>query len=55
MGGGDPLKQRGLGWLYWAVLAGSGGVFAYFYPILSAAELWGEQAFNQWMWLDGWR
>ncbi|GAB5349306.1 phospholipid carrier-dependent glycosyltransferase [Alteriqipengyuania sp. 357] len=49
------LKERGGAWAYWAVLAGSVGVFAYFYPILSAAELWGEQAFNQWMWLDGWR
>jgi len=49
------LKARGHAWAYWLVLAGSAGVFAFFYPILSAAELWGEQAFNQWMWLDGWR
>lgn len=29
--------------------------FVYFYPILSAAPLPGEQAFNHWMWLDSWR
>lgn len=49
------LKARGAAWAYWAVLAGSVGVFAYFYPIISAAELDGEQAFNFWMWRDGWR
>jgi len=49
------LRATGFGWAYWVVLAGSVGVFVYFYPILSAAELWGEQAFNQWMWLAGWR
>jgi dolichyl-phosphate-mannose--protein O-mannosyl transferase len=26
-----------------------------FYPIISAAPLDGEQAFNRWMWLDSWR
>ncbi len=51
----EQLKRRGHGWAYWLVLAGSVGVFAWFYPILSAAELSGEQAFNFWMWLDGWR
>jgi len=49
------LKARGIGWAYWAVLAGSVAVFAWFYPILSAAELSDVQAFNKWMWLDGWR
>ena len=49
------LRATVFGWVYWAVLAGSVGVFVYFYPILSAAELSGEQAFNQWMWLAGWR
>ena len=49
------LKQRGAAWAYWGVLAGSVAVFAFFYPIISAAELDGEQAFNFWMWRDGWR
>ncbi|MBB3035342.1 phospholipid carrier-dependent glycosyltransferase [Alteriqipengyuania lutimaris] len=49
------LKARGIAWAYWLALAGSVAVFAYFYPILSAAELEGEQAFNFWMWRDGWR
>jgi len=49
------LKARGIGWAYWLVLAGSVGVFAWFYPILSAAQLSGEQAFNTWMWLSTWR
>ena len=49
------LKERGHGWAYWAVLTGSVGIFAFFYPIISAAELDGEQAFNFWMWRDGWR
>ncbi len=51
----DWLKAHGAAWAWWAVLGGSIAVFAHFYPILSAAELWGEQAFNQWMWRDGWR
>ena len=29
--------------------------FAWFWPILSAASLPGEMAFERWMWLDGWR
>lgn len=37
------------------VLAGSCATFAWFYPILSAAPLSGEQAFNRWMWIDSWR
>ena len=49
------LKARGIGWAYWAVLAGSVAVFAWFYPILSAAELSDVQAFNTWMWREGWR
>ncbi|URW76014.1 phospholipid carrier-dependent glycosyltransferase [Sphingomonas donggukensis] len=31
------------------------GLFAYFYPILSAAALPSDQAFNHWMWFDSWR
>lgn len=37
------------------VLGISAALFAWFYPILSAAELDGPQAFNKWMWYDGWR
>ncbi|GAA0727921.1 phospholipid carrier-dependent glycosyltransferase [Sphingomonas japonica] len=31
------------------------GLFAYFYPILSAAPLPGDQAFTVWTWFPGWR
>lgn len=51
----DRLRQSGWGWLSWVVLAGSLGVFAWFYPIVSAAPLSGPQSFNTWMWLDSWR
>lgn len=30
-------------------------LFVYFHPIISAAPLDGAQAFNRWMWFDGWR
>ncbi|MEL7686557.1 phospholipid carrier-dependent glycosyltransferase [Citromicrobium bathyomarinum] len=49
------LKARGFGWAYWLVLAASLAVFAWFYPILSAAELSGEQAYSTWMWRGEWR
>ena len=45
---------RRAGWLYWyavALLA----CFVYFYPIISAAALLDDQAFNRWMWFDSWR
>jgi dolichyl-phosphate-mannose-protein mannosyltransferase len=52
----DALWQGGRRWLAVLPLVGSAGVFAYFYPILSAAPLdGGPQAFTQWMWLDSWR
>ncbi len=38
-----------------AVVAISIGLFAYFYPILSAAPLPGEQGFATYTWLDSWR
>ena len=38
-----------------AALAISVALFAWFYPILSAAPLDGPQAFAKWMWYDGWR
>jgi len=39
-----------------ALLAGAIGVFVYFYPIISAAQLCcGRPSFEQWMWLKSWR
>lgn len=39
----------------YAILLASAGVFAWFYPILSAAPLDDPQSFSTWMWLDSWR
>jgi dolichyl-phosphate-mannose-protein mannosyltransferase len=51
----DELRTRGWGWLSGTVLAGSLALFAWFYPILSAAPLPDERGFEKWMWLDSWR
>lgn len=51
----DALWQRGHRLFSGGVLAASLAVFAWFYPILSAAPLAGPQSFNHWMWLDSWR
>ncbi|MGV2495706.1 phospholipid carrier-dependent glycosyltransferase [Pelagerythrobacter aerophilus] len=51
----DELRQRGWRRLTTATLVASVALFAWFYPILSAAPLAGEQSFAFWMWLDGWR
>jgi dolichyl-phosphate-mannose-protein mannosyltransferase len=45
------VKER---WLPAAFLLLSFALFAYFYPILSAAPLPNDQAFLQWMWLSTW-
>jgi len=37
------------------ILVGSCAIFAWFYPIISAAPLSGERAYEHWMWLDSWR
>ncbi len=38
------------------VLAGSCAIFAWFYPIISAAPLeGGRESFEHWMWLNSWR
>jgi len=43
-------------WLAPAALAAGIAIFAWFYPIISAAPLAkGKPAFNDWMWLDSWR
>lgn len=51
----DELRARGWAWLSWGVLGGSLAVFAWFYPILSAAALPDERGFEKWMWVDSWR
>lgn len=52
----DALWVRGRRWMALLALAGSVALFAYFYPILSAAPLsGGKQAFTEWMWLRSWR
>ena len=51
----DGFWQRGNRWLPLAVLAGSAGLFVYFFPILSAAPLAGEQSFLDYAWLESWR
>lgn len=41
---------------YWdeAAVALTGGLFLYFYPIVSAQPLWGPPAFRHWMWFKTW-
>ena len=51
----SQIRARGSGWIAWAVLAGSTGMFAWFYPILSSMALTGPGSFADWMWLDSWR
>lgn len=54
----DSLWQRTDRWRWIAplTLLASAGLFAHFYPILSAAELSeGKQSFAYWMWLPSWR
>jgi len=51
----DALWRRGNRWLPLAVLAGSTGFFAWFFPILSAAPLAGEASFLDYAWIESWR
>ncbi len=51
----DELWRHGKRWLPLAVVIGSLAMFAWFYPIISAAPLAGPDSYNQWMWLKGWR
>ncbi len=54
----DALWSRGGKWRWGpaASLALSSGMFAWFYPVLSAAVLHeGRNAFVKWMWLNSWR
>lgn len=51
----DALWRSGRRRLAAGTLAASAALFAWFYPILSAAPLANEQSFTAWTWLDGWR
>ena len=54
----DALWERGGArrWLSGSALVLAGGMFIYFYPILSAAKLHhGRESYVQWMWLRSWR
>jgi dolichyl-phosphate-mannose-protein mannosyltransferase len=51
----DEMWKRGNRKIAVGILVGSLAMFAWFYPILSAAPLAGPQSFSHWMWLDSWR
>ena len=52
----DALWQRDRRWMAVLPIVASVALFAYFYPILSAAPLsGGKLAFTHWMWLNRWR
>ncbi len=51
----DAMWQRDRKVIPLGVLAASTALFAFFWPILSAAPLASPQAFAHWMWLDSWR
>ena len=51
----DALWQAGWRKAALAPVAGALAMFAFFYPILSAAPLEGGGAFERWTWLDSWR
>ncbi|MFN2100264.1 phospholipid carrier-dependent glycosyltransferase [Altererythrobacter sp. MF3-039] len=51
----DELWRDGWRRIAMFIPAASIAIFAWFYPILSAAPLGGPQAFTTWMWLDSWR
>ena len=51
----DALWQSGRRWLALGPLAISAALFAWFYPILSAAPLDGKMAFLEYTWLKSWQ
>ena len=51
----DEVWKRGWRTLPLLVLIASAALFAYFWPILTAAPLDGPDAFLRWTWLDSWR
>lgn len=50
-------RKGGIGrWLSGVALVTAGGMFLWFYPIISAAKLHhGKQSYVEWMWLHSWR
>lgn len=50
----DDLRLRGWDWLAGIVLAGSACMFAWFWPVLSAAELDNIDAYQSYTWLEDW-
>ncbi len=48
------MWKAGYRWPMVGLLGASTLIFFWFYPILSAAPLSGEAAFEKWMWLDSW-
>jgi len=50
----DDLRLRGWDWLSGIVLAGSACMFAWFWPVLSAAELDHIDAYQSYTWLEDW-
>ncbi len=51
----ERLWQRGERLVPWAMVLGALAFFVFFYPILTAAPLDGEQGFLTWAWTAGWR
>ncbi|MEO1731156.1 MAG: phospholipid carrier-dependent glycosyltransferase [Pseudomonadota bacterium] len=51
----DISAHPKLRWISWGVLGGSVGMFALFFPILTAGELEGPMSFAKWAWIAGWR
>jgi len=51
----DALWRRGQRLVPAALVLGSVGLFAFYYPILTSAPLPGEAAFHRWTWLDSWQ
>ncbi|WP_298304149.1 glycosyltransferase family 39 protein [uncultured Erythrobacter sp.] len=51
----SDLREAGWAKLSYGVLAGSGVLFAVFFPILTAAALADPVSFSNWTWIDGWR
>lgn len=51
----DALRRRGHFWIPALTLSGSALLFAFYWPILTAAALDGPRAFEIWAWLPSWR
>ncbi|GMN12765.1 glycosyltransferase family 39 protein [Altererythrobacter sp. MTPC7] len=50
----DALWQRGLRWPMIGTVGASLALFAFYYPILSAAPLDNIRSFEKWSWLESW-